>query len=296
MVTTRLFLIVALILMPTLFGLSKFYASIRPLHELCLKSFNDRHTQILTHELGSALICGKNLSPGPLRQLFTELGLYHILVVSGAHLTWLTAIIMFLFPNKPNTTFFCLVLFSLMTGLQAPILRALIELSLRSLPLPSWLTQLGSVFGCLVFNPHWLHSRSLFLSALARQTLRSDLNLLFNAARVQLVLLPLLMDFYLPTVLSVVFAGVISLALEILLFPLLIGVFIFPGLSSLSEKILETFVITLKELLAVIPRPNFNLVFLSTWPPSLYWLAIFLLLSQQNMKKRREWFFKKRSE
>lgn len=288
-----LILIVALILAPTIFGSEEFKKWIHPLHHFCLSAFEGRRTSKLTYEFGGALICGKNLPPGPLRQELTDLGLYHVLVVSGAHLTWVTAIIMFLFPERPKLTFLILLLFSLMTGMQAPVLRSLIEVALRPFGLPSWVRQLGAVTGGLIFNPSWIYSRSLFLSALARQTLRPELGIFLNAARVQIILLPLLMDFFIPSLQGVFLAGLLSLALELVLFPLLLVVALFPSLGFISEWTLEIFLRAIQEFLFYLPpHPPLPLV-KKTWPPFLYWAICFGFLAVSSIRRQREWFFRK---
>lgn len=289
----KLILIVALLLLPTIFGPSHFKRWIRPLHDSCLSRFSGRTTGLLTHELGSALICGRNLSPGPLKQIFTELGLYHILVVSGAHLTWVTAIIMFLFPSSPLFCFLILALFTLMTGAQAPVLRALLELSLKTPVLPSWAHQLGAFAGCLLFNPQWFNTRSLYLSALARQSIQPNLSPLLMTLRVQLVLTPLLLDFFLPSVQGLLVAGFLSLVLEIFLFPLLLAVALFPEWSRLSEMLLENFLLLLEELHHFLPAQNFDLGARLPWHPFLYWLLASAFLLYLDTQRLRHWYFER---
>ncbi len=86
-----------------------------------------------------ALLCGQRLPPqNQLRQVMSQLGLIHLLVVSGAHLLWLEQLAQALgrrlFPRRQDLFSLCFIFFfALSCGLQAPVLRSAIALSLRKL-------------------------------------------------------------------------------------------------------------------------------------------------------------------
>ena len=56
------------------------------LHSQCLSVLSFKGQWKPAYE---ALICGQRLPKGPLRQVFTEGGLIHLMVVSGAHLLFM---------------------------------------------------------------------------------------------------------------------------------------------------------------------------------------------------------------
>jgi predicted membrane metal-binding protein len=292
---SKLIFLAVIIASPYFFGRSSVRRITFQLHNLCLHQFEGPRIGLLTHELGGALVCGKSLSPGPLKNLFTDLGLYHILVVSGAHLTWVTAILMFLFKKTPKSLFLILVLFTFMTNAQPPVFRALLEQGLQSSKLPSWGQQLLAVFGSLAFQPRWIHSRSLFLSALARQSIQKNQTALQRTFQIQLILWPLLIDFSNPSLLAVLSAAIFSAVLETLLFPLLLLVFLFPEIPFGAEVPLQIFVDLLKELQQFLPNhqdPYFSHLALAPW---IYWLMAFALLLKLEIHRRRSWYFDGRS-
>lgn len=289
-------LVLLFVLSPTLFGQSFVRKWSGSLNLRCLSQFEGRFVGYQTSILGKALVCGQNLPSGELRNLFIDLGLYHVLVVSGAHLTWLTAILMFLTSAwSSRISFFILLGFTLMTGAQAPVVRAFLEMGLRPWGWPSWFTQILSVFGCLAFSPNWISSRSLFLSALARMTIRPDLGLFWMTLRIQIVLTPLLLDFSNPSLLGVMGAALLSAAVELVLFPLLLFVFVLPEIAAWVEPVLDWFLGLLTQLHFFFPQPTGAALAWLPYPAWLYWgLATFYLVHLQ-IQDRRQWFFTWRS-
>lgn len=114
--------------------LPKFRAEIsRPFHQACLKS-----TPIFEHrDQIQALICGRSLRDLRSRESWRDLGVIHILVVSGGHLSILaTLLTSLLFRTGRNTkqervgfhaVGALLTLFALGSRLQPPVLRALFD-------------------------------------------------------------------------------------------------------------------------------------------------------------------------
>lgn len=106
-----------------------------PFFEKCLQITPRAQTK---SEIQS-LVCGSSLSDSTMGQSWKNLGLIHILVVSGGHLSILAAVLVHilrgLFFRDRRQKFFvgaALVLFSLGNRLQPPVLRSLIEWLFRS--------------------------------------------------------------------------------------------------------------------------------------------------------------------
>lgn len=142
-----------------------------PLQSWCVASF----TISTYRELNSALLCGKT-PDGSWHDPFISTGLYHLLVVSGAHLIFLVQLIELVpVKNKASQFFkvFILLGFTFMAGAQPPLVRALLHLSLTYLNQQGrwqWrrlktLTYSGLL--TLFLIPSWVSSLSFWLSWLA---------------------------------------------------------------------------------------------------------------------------------
>ncbi len=196
----------------------------------CVRTFGQESPH---QEIYQALICGKRLSlENPLRQSVAQLGLIHLLVVSGAHLIWLEYGVRKMFstvaPRQLQSLLslifvFC---FAFICGLQAPVLRSASSLSLRILNQRLALNWLASqrvalsALICLPFLEQGLNSLSLQLSWSAALALsfpllpRARYRALKRAALVYIFLTPLLLPVVsLPHPLSIVLNGAIAGAL-----------------------------------------------------------------------------------
>jgi len=120
------------------------------------------------HHLYSALICGQSLPNSILKMQLIQFGLIHCLVVSGAHLLFLERFIQRLLPRPLIGP--ALFLYSIFSGLQAPVLRAyfqwLFSQQSHSKPLPRNPYQISLISGllCLALFPQWILSYSFLLS------------------------------------------------------------------------------------------------------------------------------------
>ena len=79
-----------------------------------------------------AVVCGVSLEPSIEKSLLVDLGLIHIIVVSGSHLVFLSRIL------KEGMklswgTFIFLLIFVAMTGMEPPVVRAFVSLTLSLL-------------------------------------------------------------------------------------------------------------------------------------------------------------------
>lgn len=288
---SNLFLVFGIALSPWIIGRTPLTRTSFWLNDRCVQQFSSPTTPELTHQLGAALICGRSLPRGSLRSLFIDLGLYHVLVVSGSHLALLTTTLMFLFSPSSKIVLPLLGIYSLATGLQAPVLRALFEWSLRAPGKPSWIPQVLAVVLCLVFQPDWVNSRSLFLSAIARQCLVPGSNPFRTAVKIQFFLWPLLWDLQNPTVLSLVASTSLAFLIELVLFPILAFSFLFPFLTF--ETLLQVLVTWLQEIQTLFAGARIALPLQPPKPIIIYWLLVFLFLQWCEQKKLRAWYFSK---
>ncbi len=126
--------------------------------------------------LSSALLCGFYENPSAFSGFWLS-GMAHLLVISGAHLSYIESSITKLcqswgWPHRLISILF-LSLFTIVTHGSAPVVRALIAVLCRiisarySLHWPSPLIAFISGGFCLVFHPPWWNSQSLILSWLA---------------------------------------------------------------------------------------------------------------------------------
>lgn len=117
-------------------------------------------------QISHAFICGADLdSKSELHELWTRSQLYHLLVISGAHLAFLRLLIDQFFPKplwfiKPITSVF----FAFVCKFQPPIARALVSDLLRPVRYPKFWKQLLVTLTCLLIIPSWFTSKSFQLS------------------------------------------------------------------------------------------------------------------------------------
>lgn len=115
-------------------------------------------------ELYSALICAGTEMNGAHRQLFIDVGLIHLLVVSGAHLHFLERWLEFL-PTRLRLL--ALGAYCWLTGFGAPVVRAwarrLLGVLARSTGFSLLQLEFLTVVVVLAFQPEWLFSRSFLM-------------------------------------------------------------------------------------------------------------------------------------
>jgi ComEC/Rec2-related protein len=117
------------------------------------------------------LVCGKNLEEGKVKASLKQTGLLHLLVVSGSHLIFISEVLILFLPA--SLRFVVLFFFTLMTGVQAPIFRALMQQLVNQFQKKFRLNYsplqvcLFTAIICLVLEPSWLMSLSFQLSSLA---------------------------------------------------------------------------------------------------------------------------------
>jgi hypothetical protein len=166
-------LLIASALLPNLFwsNLEKAKLAAKPTHDLCLRFFENSHER----PVHQALVCGKSLShlnpyESTLKTTSIAVGIYHVLVVSGAHLTFLEKTLGRL--KTPRWIIrLILFLFAMMAHWDPPVVRALFESLIRSHSQRGWLNIFLSYLFSLALHPQWIHSGSLHLSIAARSAL-----------------------------------------------------------------------------------------------------------------------------
>lgn len=232
-----------------------------PLHLLCIDRFANESATPLLETLGAALVCGEDLAPGELKSLFLRLGLYHILVVSGAHLIFLSELLarfplpgFLTSPWKLRIRVLILASFAMMTGFGAPIVRAGFHLYFRQRFLaPAKVGLLLSMIAALSFHPPWIHSLSLFLSFLASLGLLIGQRPLTRLLFMSLFTLPLVLPLGSVNALGLIVGLMLSPVFELILFPLSLVAAIIQPLQALLEILLEALIQILKDIATLTP-------------------------------------------
>lgn len=133
------------------------------LQPYCLNFFEDA----VYSSLLQSFWCGQRITEFYYLKTLQQSGVYHILVVSGFHLSLVRKSLHFFFKRSTQAFEFCfLLLYALMTGFNPPVVRSLIE---AAIPIKNpTLRILISWMGCLTLAPLWILSPSLHLSLAAR--------------------------------------------------------------------------------------------------------------------------------
>ena len=170
----------------------------KEVHDLCLSQLN---FQSSLPDIYKALVCGKRLPYGEMKQLFVKGGLIHLTVVSGAHLIFLESLWLKLpLPKivKNGGLSLFLTLYALASQLNPPVLRALFSFFLFQFSQkwklfwsPAGITLLSALL-CLIHNKDWLNSVSLQLSVLASLLFSLSKSSLKKSFFIYLFTLPLL--------------------------------------------------------------------------------------------------------
>ncbi len=250
------------------------------LHTWCLDRIAAHTSQI---EIQSALICGERLPFGKIRKIFTDAGLIHLMVVSGAHLIFLEKNLNFLpqWPYKNLFTAFCLIFYSLVAELHPPIFRALISFFLSAfskkfqLHWNSYWRVMFSGIICIILNPHWISSISLQLSwtgALAFSY--SKHSKLMAQILSYMLILPLISQWTTIHPLSIGLNWILFPLISITLFPLSILSFIFPYLYPITQVLWSSMIQFLTFLQPFLEKIPF---YINPIPFSFRWIYIGIL-------------------
>lgn len=219
------------------------------LHNWCLQQVQTGQGELT--DLYSALLCGKRLPESEIKKTFISLGLLHLMVISGAHLifmekTW-NLLPSFRFKNILLVLF--LLIYSMGTGLNPPILRALFSLLLarinKNLKLfwsPYIRVQISGLL-CLLCQGSWFHSLSLQLSWIASMGMSNhQLSRLHSCILTFVLILPIVSQWGGLHPLSIVANWLITPFISCLLLPFSLLTIPFPFLRLFTDKIWEQFI------------------------------------------------------
>lgn len=218
----------------------------KSLNQLCL-NFTPKSIYSNIYE---ALICGKRLSSHELTHNLKNIGIYHVMIVSGSHLVFLSLIIENLFKFKAFqklkvASFLILITYSLATGSQAPVMRALISIiigEIQSRKKLFWsdfdVTFISLLVALALFDP-WIKSYSLLLSYAASLALNlaSKKNFFIKNLYIYFLILPFLIPLSAPHLLSFLSNMTLTPFIGTVLFPLSFLSFFIPFFYKFVDPI-----------------------------------------------------------
>lgn len=200
------------------------------LHGACLLFAPDSPYQ----NLYQSFVCGAALADPTLARLYIELGIIHVVVVSGAHLIFLDSLLRSLRKEDTAWTLPFLAFYALVTRFEAPVVRSLLQMVVRrfqkkaqlhwSLPVE---TTVAGVLTLLIHGP----SLSLQLSWVASMGLLSRSSPLITQVRVYALLLPLLATLQMAHPISVMINLALAPLLSAVAFPASLACFFIPPLT-----------------------------------------------------------------
>lgn len=222
------------------------------LHTQCLKFTPES----LYAEIYAALVCGKNLSSTPFAQDLKNLGIYHIIIVSGSHLVFLSVLIekaLFSLRFKKLKMFSIpiLTIYALTTGAQPPVVRALVSLLVEEFQSRKKLfwnkneVIFISLLICLALFDPWKTSYSLILSYAASVilSLTSKKNTLVKNLWIYILILPFLLPLSAPSPLSFLSNMTLAPFIGTVLFPLSFLTFVVPYFYLIVDPIWKVFLL-----------------------------------------------------
>ncbi len=281
-----------------------FQSSSQVLQHFCVEQFSGENLR----PLAGALVCGNDLSGSPLKNLFIDTGLYHVLVVSGAHL----GLLLFFFNSlwlsqKPESDQIqhsslrrwvisgCLFFYALMTGLQAPVVRALFQYLMMRDGRVRPIDVLFSYFYCLAFEPRWLNSLSLQLSTVATLAFIFPFSTFKKNVLIFCAILPLLLPLGIRSPLVTIVATLFSPLLELLMMPAFALAMVLQPLQPLLEIGLTPLLAVLQNIRQSLPPPTFSNFHLSPLVAHLYVVSLWLVCEFWVSHSRRAWHFRRSS-
>jgi len=194
-------------------------------------------------ELYDAIVCGVDLPQGPHRQLFIETGLFHLIVVSGAHLQFLEHRLRFL----PQSILLpLLAIYCWLTGWGAPAVRAFARrLGLQMVSPKGWTPlQIDALASLLVLSivPSWIFSRSFIMSWMCSLALLLPLTFpRWTPLRQSLSCYILLFPLCPTSPLTVLWNALIAPWIGNLLFPACLVAYIIPALTPFIDMLWHAF-------------------------------------------------------
>ena len=231
------------------------------------------------------LLCvEKNLPLGSFRQVLTQSGMIHLMVVSGAHLMFLEKSLN-IFPQwkyKKILTLWILSFYTLFTQMNPPILRALVSIFLRefsqkfSLHWDSYYRLILSGLICLTLNPYWITSTSLQLSLVGTLAFSYSQHSRLMAQFLSFAfIVPLISQWSALHPLSILLNWILFPFFSAIIFPFSLLSFLFPVFYPLTQFFMDRFILILTNIQ---PFLEFVPVVIKPIPFSLRWIYVCLLL------------------
>ena len=181
-----------------------------------------------------AIVCGVPLPPGRTKLLFIDSGLIHLMVVSGAHLALLEILIQKISKRAVGPF---LIFYSFMTGLQPPVVRALVRRLLRPTSheygFSSVHMELVTTLVILILYPPWLTSRSFLMSWMCGLAIASPR--WSKHFDIPIKCYVFLLPFCWLTPVTLFWNALLEPAIGLVLFPLSLGILLIPPIHIISD-------------------------------------------------------------
>ena len=264
-------------------------------HKKCLQiSF----LQSEFRDIYRALICGKRLPEGLIKETFIRNGLIHLMVVSGAHLLFLEKLWKNLNPPlfQASGIICLLTLYALTANFHPPVLRALFSFLLLKISgsyklfwSPTLITHLSGIL-CLIHSPSWVFSPSLHLSWIASLAQHLSPSRLKKSLLTYLIILPVCNRWQFLHPFTVFINWILAPFIGSVLFPLSLLTVLFHPLSPMTDKLWKGILNGLSFFQMFIP--HFHLI---KWhiPEKGIWiyiLLVFFIIEITSVYKKRTRF------
>jgi ComEC/Rec2-related protein len=250
-----------------------------------------QHAPSIDASVHRALVCGEALSDPHALELLRSSALIHFVVVSGAHLTFLLLVLDLILQRWHFSRWWALpvlALFTLMCGLQAPLLRNLVSWLLREFSRRYQLAwppvQIAHFSGCicLILEPRWVQSLGLLLSWTAGVTFSliagTRVAALPKQILIWLILAPVLLPLAVPSPLGIACNLVLAPMIGHVLLPLSMLSFVIPPCAQVFSWLWSGLQFILEKLDLANPRPHFEISLVYLWSYLLI-LQLFLQLA-----------------
>lgn len=265
------------------------------LHNICLSWFTPKLPKDRpSHDLSRSFICGQKVTQPQQKITLQKSGLYHAIVVSGGHFLFIESALKWLaWPSWLR--FILLAIYFLVTGLQAPGLRCLTQMSAVALTHTNSkktgslaLCFYSGLFCLVIASPLWT-SLSFWLSFSVALALGFTQELTTQKTRTLKFILPLILIylFLLPFNFSKGYPHPLNLILGmLLLYPFCLILFIsacftftarvfdVAALYSVTDDINKNLFLTLQKWTMIIPDKNYH-----TLSIFYFWVYLFILFS-----------------
>ena len=242
-----------------------------------------------------ALICGKRLPEGLIKETFIRNGLIHLMVVSGAHLLFLEKLWKNLNPPRFQTSgvIGLLTLYALTANFHPPVLRALFSFLLVKISISHklfWssplITHLSGIL-CLIHSPSWVFSPSLHLSWIASLAQNLSPVRLKKALLTYVIILPICNRWQFLHPFTIFINWILAPFIGSVLFPLSLLTVLFHPLSPMTDKLWKGIFNCLSLFQMFIPRLHLIKWHIPEKGIWIYILLVFLMIEITSVYKKR---------